>query len=239
MRSAPLPRCQRLLRCSASQLMVRMSRWFVGSSSMSTSQSPISRRARSTRRRWPPESSPTAPSQGTSAMSPLMTWRTRGLEAHSYSGASPTTARRTVEAASRSSAWPSRPTRTSRRCVTRPPSGSSTPASTESSVDLPSPFLPTMPMRSPSATPRVTLSKICRVGNSSETESHPKRIAIEQLLTCSNAGNRSTGAVQSIAPPAHVAKGAIAQGAVRGRWGSPGGYAACSGLGEHAGEIVV
>lgn len=65
-----------------------------------------------------------------------------------------------------------------RRCVTRPSSGSSVPASTLSSVDLPSPFLPTIPIRSPSPTPSVTLSKICLVGNSRLTESHPKRIAI-------------------------------------------------------------
>ena len=91
---------------------------------------------------------------------PIRICRTRGLEAHSYSGMSPTTARCTVLSLARASRWPSTPTVTSRRRVTRPASGSSTPASTDSRLDLPSPFLPTMPMRSPSFTPRVTSSAI-------------------------------------------------------------------------------
>lgn len=73
--------------------MARTSRWLVGSSSRSTSQSPMSNRARSTRRRWPPERVPTVAFQSTSSSSPAIMARTRGSPAHSYSGISPTTAR--------------------------------------------------------------------------------------------------------------------------------------------------
>ena len=88
-RSAPWPLGQRVLRWLASQLMARTSRWLVGSSSMSTSQSPMSSRARSTRRRWPPDSSPIRASQGMSSMSAWMISRVRGLAAHSWVGTSP------------------------------------------------------------------------------------------------------------------------------------------------------
>ena len=87
--SAPAPRRQRVFKCSASQVMARTSRWLVGSSSMSTSQSPMSSRARSTRRRWPPERVPTVAFQSTSSSSPAIMARTRGSPAHSYSGIVP------------------------------------------------------------------------------------------------------------------------------------------------------
>ena len=96
---------------------------------------------------------------------------------------SPTTARCTVLALSSESRWPSTPTATSRRRVTRPASGSRTPASTDNRLDLPSPFLPTMPMRSPSLTPRVTSFAISLVGNSRCTLSQPSKMAI---CTCSS-----------------------------------------------------
>ena len=67
---------------------------------------------------------------------------------------------------------------TPRRRVTRPASGSMRPASSASSVDLPSPLRPTMPMRSPSLRPAVTLSKMTRVGNSRCRHSAPSKCAI-------------------------------------------------------------
>ena len=162
--------------------MARMSRWLVGSSSMSTSQSPMSKRARSTRRRCPPDKSPTRPCQGISAASPEMMSRTRASPAHSYSGISPTTACSTVSSSESASACPSTPTRTPRVRITRPSSGSIMPASKESSVDFPSPFLPTTPMRSPSSSPRETSSNTVFVGNSTRAFSQPSRNAIPFVL---------------------------------------------------------
>ena len=175
--SAPAPRRQRVFKCSASQVMARTSRWLVGSSSMSTSQSPMSNRARSTRRRWPPERVPTVAFQSTSSSSPAIMARTRGSPAHSYSGISPTTARSTVSASRKSSLWPSTPTETPRVRMTRPSSTSTSPESTRKSVDFPSPFWPTMPMRAPSSTPRDSPSNTVFVGNSTLTFSQPRRNA--------------------------------------------------------------
>jgi hypothetical protein len=92
--------------------------------------------------------------------------RARASPAHTCSGVSPTTATSTVSASSRASAWPSTPTVTPPRTVTRPELGSSRPASMASRLDLPSPFLPTIPTRSPSFRPSVTESKTTFVGNS-------------------------------------------------------------------------
>ena len=90
----------------------------------------------------------------------------------------PTTAWATVRVGSTVSDWSSMPMSTPRRRVTRPPSGSMRPASRRSNVDLPSPFLPTTPTRSPSLRPTVTPSKMTRVGNSSRSFSPPSRCAI-------------------------------------------------------------
>ena len=64
--------------------------------------------------------------------------------------------------ASRSSPWPSSAACRSPARVTAPASGSSTPAMSRSSVDLPSPLRPTTPMRSPALTPSVTSSSTVR-----------------------------------------------------------------------------
>ena len=89
---------------------------------------PVSSAASSTRRRWPPLSVPTGASQGTSASRPRITSRARASQAHTCSGVSPTTARSTVSVSSRASAWPSTPTVTPPRTVTRPELGCSRPA---------------------------------------------------------------------------------------------------------------
>ena len=65
--------------------------------------------------------------------------------------------------ASRSSPWPSSADARPPTRVTPPASGSSTPAISRSSVDLPSPLRPTTPIRSPSATPSVTPRRTVRV----------------------------------------------------------------------------
>ena len=194
-RSAPAPCFQRPFRWPASHVMARTSKWFVGSSSASTSQSPMSSRARSTRRRCPPESVPTGASQGMSRASPAMTSRTRASPAHAYSGTSPTSAWPTVAASSKASVWPSTPTRTEPFLSTRPASTSSPPDSSASSVDLPSPLRPTMPMRSPSFTPSDTPSNTVFVGNSTRTFSHPSRNAMHTRPSpLPSAGDYSAGA---------------------------------------------
>src|SRR3954454_16992779 len=66
---------------------------------------------------------------------------------------------------------------TSPRLVTRPESGVDRSASSRISVDLPSPFLPTMPIRSPSSRPRVTPSRTVRVAYETERFSPPSRCA--------------------------------------------------------------
>ena len=166
------------VRCRASHAMPSTSRWLVGSSRKTTSQSPTSRAARPTRRRWPPERLATCVCHGTSASRPPMTSRTRASPAHTCSSMPPTTASATVMPGSTTSAWSSMPMRMPRRRVTRPASGSSRPASSFSSVDLPSPLRPTTPMRSPSSMPRVTSSKTVRVGNSRCRRSAPRRCAM-------------------------------------------------------------
>lgn len=61
-----------------------------------------------------------------------------------------------VLSGSKVSAWSSKPARRSLRRVTRPESGVSAPASRRNSEDFPSPLRPTIPIRAPSLTPRVT-----------------------------------------------------------------------------------
>ncbi len=96
---------------------------------------------------------------------------------HSCSSSSPTTMLRrwSRPRAGRRAGRGTRRSARGGRCVTRPASGSRRWASSASRVDLPSPFRPTTPMRSPSSRPRVTLSKTTRVGNSRCTFSAPRR----------------------------------------------------------------
>ena len=175
-RRAPCPCCQRCLRWRASHVIAPMSRWFVGSSIRITSHVPTSTRARSQRRRCPPESSPTLACQSTSPRSSSTTERTLGSDAHTYSGTSPTTACSTVSASSSASSWASMPTSMLLRYVTLPESGSRRFATSSRSVDLPSPFLPTMPMRSPSFMPMVWSRSTCLPGHSMLRCSQPIRI---------------------------------------------------------------
>ncbi len=168
---------QRRLRWPASQVMPSTSRWLVGSSRKMMSWSPMSSAARATRRRWPPDRSPTRASHGRSAMRPAITSRTLGSPAQTCSSMSPMTVWWTVLVPSSSSAWSSMARVTPPRRVTRPESGSRRPASIRSRVDLPSPLRPTMPMRSPSSRPMVSLSKMTRVGNSRCSASAPRRCA--------------------------------------------------------------
>ncbi len=80
----------------------------------------------------------------------------RASAAHSWSASPPMTSCRMVRAGSRSSPWPSMPTRRPALCVTTPASGWSVPPIRRRSVDLPPPFCPTTPIRSPAATPSET-----------------------------------------------------------------------------------
>ncbi len=184
----PDVRAHRRLRCSASHEMPSTSRWLVGSSRAMRSHSPTRSAASATRRRWPPESSPTSASHGTSATRPPMTSRTRASPAHSCSGRSPTMLCPTVAVGSRSSVWPRTPKRTPPRRVIRPDCGSMVPASMPSRLDLPSPLRPTSPIRSPSSMPRLTESKTTRVGYSRWSDSAPRRgVAIR---TCAPSAGR-------------------------------------------------
>ena len=175
---APAPREKRFLRCFANQLMATTSRWLVGSSSSNTSASAISTRARSTRRRWPPESVPTSAFQSKSPIMPSMMSRMRASDAHSYSGVSPTTFHPMDFASSNSSAWRREAKRTPPVRSTRPSSGSTVPSNKPKRDDLPSPLRPTTPTQSPSSTPRESDSKITFVGYSKCTFSQPNRKAI-------------------------------------------------------------
>ena len=80
---------------------------------------------------------------------------TRLSAAHSWSARPPTSSSRIVRASSSSSPWPSSASCRSPARVTAPASGVSAPAMSRSSVDLPSPLRPTIPIRSPAATPSV------------------------------------------------------------------------------------
>ena len=173
---APVPSGQRRFRWLASQVMACMSRWLVGSSMRMTSQVPTSTRAKSARRRWPPESSPTVPRRSMSAMSSSRMLRTLGSDAHTYSGSSPKMACTTVSLSASSSAWPTMPTVMPLRQVTLPSSGVTWRAMSCSRVDLPSPLRPTMPMRSPSFMPMVWSSRTFLPGHSCERCSQPMRI---------------------------------------------------------------
>ena len=176
--SPPAPADQRRFKCAASHAMPSTSRWLVGSSRNRMSQSPTSRAASATRRRWPPLSSPRVALQGMPPTSPSITSRTRASPAHSCSARSPTMACETTRSSGSSSAWSSMPRVMPLRRVTRPPSGSRRPDSSLSRLDLPSPLRPTTPMRWPSSSPIVTLSNTTRVGYSRWRLSAPSRCAI-------------------------------------------------------------
>ena len=85
----------------------------------------------------------------TPPISPSSTSRNALSPAHSCSARSPTRISRIVRRSSSSSRCPSSATSTSPVRVSAPASGASTPAISRSSVDLPPPFCPTTPMRSP------------------------------------------------------------------------------------------
>lgn len=140
--------------------MVVMSRWLVGSSSAMMSQSCRSSRARSARRRCPPESSLIFESSDMPDKSVVTISRDWLLDAHSWSSLFSSAASRMVALSSRLSRCPRMPMVSPPRRVTRPESGVMMPARSLRSVDLPSPLRPTMPIRSPSATPWVTSVKI-------------------------------------------------------------------------------
>lgn len=142
------PPSRRRARCAASQATPSTSRWLVGPSSSSRSGSATSRAAMATRRRSPPESTPTVasrpPTPAASMLpnSPVSTSRTRGSAAHSCSAASPSTASRTLDAGSSTSACARNPTSRSPVRTARPESSAFRPASTASNVDLPPPLRP-------------------------------------------------------------------------------------------------
>ena len=148
--SPPLALPQRVFRCCASQATPSMSRWLVGSSNIKMSHSSASKAAKATRLLWPPESCATFWSKSKSAKRPAKMSRTFGLPAHSCSARSPITTWEMVWSGRKSSNWSSIPIRTSLRLVICPLSGSCSFANNLSKVDLPSPFFPTIPMRSPS-----------------------------------------------------------------------------------------
>ena len=158
--------------------MARTSRWLVGSSSMSTSQSPMSSRARS-------DPSPLAARKRAHLSRP----KAISLEQPRDDGAnprrrrpirirarSPTTARSTVAPSRKSSLWPSTPTDTPRVRMTRPSSGFHVAGEQLAAAwTCRRRCWPTMPMRAPSSTPE---------GQSLEHrlrgEFHPHLFATEQ-----------------------------------------------------------
>ena len=162
---------RRAARCRASQSTPSTSRWLVGSSSSSSSGASSSSRASAIRRRSPPRErrdrrvQPCGKrAQRDAAEQPVEHVAERGVGRPLVVGAAadqlladraaPGRARRPGRAA---------PRRTPPARVTAPASGSSRPAISRSSVDLPSPLRPTTPMRSPAATPSVTSSSTERL----------------------------------------------------------------------------
>ncbi len=146
----------RRARWRASQSTASTSRWLVGSSRTTRSCSPSSRRASEQRRRSPPDRPSTSRSSDTPASRTSTTSRVVESAAHSWSARPCSTSSRTVACGTRSSPWVRKPRCSPRLRETRPWSGSSRPATTRSSVVLPSPLRPTTPMRSPAPTPRLT-----------------------------------------------------------------------------------
>ena len=94
-----------------------------------------------------------------------------GSLAHSCFAVSPNTTSPTVLSGLAESTCDSKPMRAEFDLVTRPASGASTPAITFISVDFPEPFRPTMPMRSPSDTPKETPTRSSLISKALETSS--------------------------------------------------------------------
>ena len=138
------------------------------------SKGSINNCAMPTRRFSPPDNEP----KGRSINSllyppkrPAKISRTPESLAHSCVFLLPMTTSRTVAPGSAVSTWLSIPSRAQFARVTRPSSGGSIPASTLSSVDFPPPLRPTIPIRSPSETPRETFTKSGRISKAFETPS--------------------------------------------------------------------
>ncbi len=150
-----------LSRKSSTTLSVSMSRSLVGSSSSSTLGSPSSSRSSCSRRRSPPERSPIR----AVSRSPVKPNRSSIDEA--VTSRPPTDATRRIDSTESSTRWDG--SRSSSACVrcasctvrpvrSRPASGSTSPASTESTDVLPAPLTPIRPTRSPGPSRQVTWS---------------------------------------------------------------------------------
>ena len=161
---------RRAARWRASQSTPSTSRWFVGSSRRSSSGPSSSVRASAILRRSPPDSVPIRVSRpsgkrvtATPPSRPSSTPRNAASLAHSWSARPPTSSSRTVLRGIEVVALPEqRELRGRASRMSAPASGSSRPAMSRSSVDLPSPLRPTTPMRSPAATPSVTSCRTVR-----------------------------------------------------------------------------
>ena len=94
-----------------------------------------------------------------------------GSLAHSCFSVSPNTTSPTVLSGFAKSTCESKPIFALFDFVTRPESGGSIPAITFINVLLPEPFRPTIPMRSPSETPRETPTKSSLISKALETSS--------------------------------------------------------------------
>ena len=96
--------------------------------------------------------------------------------AHSCVGLFPSTTSLTVASAGALSTCESKPMLVSFDFVTRPASGVSIPDIIFISVLFPLPFLPTIPMRSPSDMPSETRSNSARISKAFETSSKLRRL---------------------------------------------------------------
>ena len=161
---------RRAARWRASQSTPSTSRWFVGSSSSSSSGPSRSVRASAIRRRSPPDSVPMRVSRPSGnrrhrdAAEQAVEHRAerrvaRPLVVRAAADELLADGARGIEVV----ALPEQREAACRACaVSAPASGSSRPAMSRSSVDLPSPLRPTTPIRSPAATPSVTSCRTVR-----------------------------------------------------------------------------
>ena len=97
------PRSSRI--CSSSHSITSTSRWFVGSSRSSRSGAPTSARARATRRRQPPESSPRRASAGSARRASAFSTRWLRLQPPSASRACWSCSRRRSSEGSCATSW--------------------------------------------------------------------------------------------------------------------------------------
>ena len=161
---------RKLIICCSSHWIALRSRWLVGSSRISTSWCWAKSRASATRLICPPESwevsmsaAPSMPSRSSAASTcqPVpMLWRTVPTGSVGICSKKPTLM--------------SRPRRIS------PESGSSLPAMILSSVDFPTPLMPTTPIRSPEEIVRERSCKRTRSVPWRETFCRSTRIAMRQ-----------------------------------------------------------